>query len=103
MRVDTLEKNESIRGDKLRDLVLIVYLNNKYGLGTKIEDSRVQNFLCYSRSGFNTELNESGYFVRKGDEITLSEKGERYVKKLSPAVAPCYGEPLTKASSVDNG
>jgi len=76
-----LRKDELIRGDKLRDLVLIVYLNNKYGLGTKIDDAKVQSFIGYSRSGFNTAINESGYFVRKGDEIMLSEKGERYVKK----------------------
>ncbi|RLI43135.1 hypothetical protein DRO69_09625, partial [Candidatus Bathyarchaeota archaeon] len=34
-----------------------------------------------STGGIYNALDESGYFVRKGDEIRLSKEGEKYVKK----------------------
>lgn len=61
--------------------MLLVHLNNRYGLGTRMDDSRLAQFLDYSRTGLRTAIDESGYFVRKGAEITLSEKGEIYVKR----------------------
>jgi hypothetical protein len=76
-----LEKRNQIRGDKLRELLLMVYLNNKYGLGTRIEISKLKQLLGYSQSGIYSALDESGYFDRKVDEIRLSEEGEKYVKK----------------------
>lgn len=73
---------ELIRGDKLRDLILLVYLNNKYGLGTKVDVSKLKDYIGYTRTGLATALSESAYFIRKGDEITLTDAGERYVKKV---------------------
>ena len=75
-----MARRERIRGDKLRDLILLVYLNNKYGLGTAIRPSKVRRFLGYSTGGFYNALDESGYFIKKGDEIQLSSKGERYAQ-----------------------
>jgi len=80
-RVDSLPKKDLIRGDMLRELILLVYLNNRYGLGTRIEVSKLKRFLGYSQSGIYSALDESGYFTRKGDNITLSDTGERYVRK----------------------
>lgn len=74
-------EKDSIRGDKLRDLILLVYLNNKYGLGTTIKLSKLKQFLSYSTGGLYNALDDSGYFIRKGDEITLSDAGERYARK----------------------
>jgi len=82
-----LKKRTLIRGDKMRELLLLVYLNNKYGLGTKIEISKLKQLLDYSQSGIYSALDESGYFDRKGDEIRLSEEGEKYVKK---EIMPLY-------------
>jgi len=75
-----LTKKDLIKGDRLRDLMLLVHLNNRYGMGTKMDDSRLAEFLHYSRTGLSTAIKESGFFEEKGDEITLSEKGERYVR-----------------------
>lgn len=73
-------KNEKLRGDKLRDLILLVYLNNKYG-GEKIKLSWLKEKLGYSTGGLYSALDESGYFERKGDEIRLTEKGEAYLRE----------------------
>ena len=73
-------KKDLVRGDRLRDLMLLVHLNNRYGLGTKMDDSRLAQFLRYSRTGLRTAIYTSGYFAKKGDEITLTAKGERYVR-----------------------
>jgi hypothetical protein len=77
-----LGKRELIRGDKLRDLILLVYLNNKYGLGKKVDVSKLKDFIGYSRTGLATALSESVYFIREGDAIALTDAGERYVKKV---------------------
>lgn len=76
-----MRKRDLIRGDKLRDLILLVYLNDKYGLGKRVKISKLKRFLGYSTGGIYNALDESGYFTRKGDEILLSDKGERYVRK----------------------
>lgn len=74
------KKNEKLRGDKIRDLILLIYLNEKYG-GSKVRLPTLRKTLGYSQSGIYSALDESGYFERKGDVITLSEKGQSYVKK----------------------
>jgi len=73
-------KNEKLRGDRLRDLILLVYLNNKYG-GEKIKLSWLKEKLGYSTGGLYSALDESGYFERKGDEIRLTEKGKAYLRE----------------------
>lgn len=62
-------------------MIFLVYLNNRFGLGKKIQISKVKQFLGYSTGGLYNALDESGYFLRKGDDITLSKLGEEYVKK----------------------
>jgi len=74
-------KKESIRGDKLRDLIFLVYLNNRYGLGKKIRISKLKQYLGYSTGGLYNALDDSGFFIRKGDDIVLSKLGEKYAKK----------------------
>lgn len=75
-----VKRRELIKGDKLREMIFLVYLNNKYGLGKRIEVRKLKDFLGYSTGGLYNALDESGYFVRNVDEITLSEKGKRYVR-----------------------
>lgn len=78
-------KRDLIKGDMLRDLIFLVYLNNKYGLGKRIRIAKLKKFIGYSTGGVYSALDESGYFLRKGDEIRLSKEGEKYVrKKLLP-------------------
>lgn len=72
---------DSIKGDKLRELILLVYLNDRYGLNKKLKASKLKEFLGYSTGGLYNALDESGYFERNKDEITLSEKGARYAKR----------------------
>ena len=65
----------------MRELILLVYLNNKYGLGKKIKLSKLKQILGYSTGGLYNALDESGFFIRKGDEIVLSASGETYAGK----------------------
>lgn len=75
---------ELVKGDKLRDLILLVHLNNKYGKG-KNEIPALKEMLEYSTGGIYGALNDSGYFERTLDEIRLTEKGETYLnKKILP-------------------
>lgn len=75
-----VKKEEKLRGDKLRELILLVYLNNKYDK----EKNRVpwlKERLGYSTGGLYSALDNSGYFERKNDEINLTERGISYLKK----------------------
>ena len=74
------EKNKKLRGDKIRDLLLLIYLNEKYG-GGKVRISALKETLEYSTGGIYGALDESGYFERRGDVVTLSQNGQEYVKK----------------------
>jgi len=69
-----------LKGDKLRELILLVHLNEKYGSGN-VRISRLKKTLDYSTGGIYNALDESGYFKHKGDVITLSNKGHEYIKK----------------------
>lgn len=73
-------KEEKLRGDKLRELILLVYLNNKYDK-EKNKIPWLKEKLGYSTGGLYSALDESGYFDRKGDEICLTEKGNDYLHK----------------------
>jgi hypothetical protein len=73
------KREEKLRGDKLRDLILLVYLNNKYGKGSN-EIPALRETLRYSVGGIYSALDSSGYFERKTDRIELTEKGEEYLK-----------------------
>ena len=74
-------KKDSIRGDKLRDLIFLVHLNDRFGFGKKISVSKVKQYLGYSAGGVYNALDESGYLIRKGDDIFLSDQGKEYVRK----------------------
>jgi hypothetical protein len=75
-----------LKGDKLRDLILLVHLNNKYGKGRN-DVSEMKESLGYSTGGIYSALDSSGYFERKPDGILLSPKGEQY---LESKVLPQY-------------
>lgn len=76
-----MKNNDLLRGDKLRELMLFIYLNNKYGRITEFAISELKKFTGYSTGGIYNALDSSGYFVRKGSDITLSKTGRDYVKK----------------------
>ena len=73
-------KQEKLKGDKLRELILLVYFNNKYDK-SKNKISWLKENLGYSTGGLYSALDYSGYFERKGDEINLTEKGSSYLKR----------------------
>lgn len=84
-------ERDVIKGDKLHELMLLVHLNSKYGLGTTLKLFKLKKFLDYSPGGLYGALEGSGYFSRKGDEIELSDKGERYVnRKLMAQLRALY-------------
>jgi hypothetical protein len=74
------KKEEKLRGDKLRELIILVYFNNKYDKD-KNRISWLKEKLGYSTGGLYSALDESGYFERKHDEINLTEKGINYLNK----------------------
>jgi hypothetical protein len=72
---------EDLRGDKLRELILWVYLHNKYEKD-RIKMSFLREKVGYrSPGGLYSAINSSGYFDRENDEITLSERGLDYLNK----------------------
>lgn len=81
-------KEEKLRGDKLRELILLVYFNNKYDK-EKNKASWLKEKLGYSTGGLYHALDNSGYFKREGDKITLTEKGIGYLNKN---ILPRYKE-----------
>jgi len=74
------KEEEKLRGDKLRDLILMVYLNNKYDKD-KNRISWLKEKLGYSTGGLYHALDNSGYFERKKEDIYLTEKGTNYLNK----------------------
>jgi len=79
-------KEENLRGDKLRELILWVYLHNKYEKD-KIRMSFLKEKVGYrGPGGLYSAIDSSGYFDRKNDEITLTEKGVDYLnRKILPS------------------
>jgi hypothetical protein len=80
------KKEEKLRGDKLRELILLVYFNNKYDKD-KNKIPWLREKLGYSTGGLYNALDDSGYFDRKQDEINLTEKGIDY---LNNHILPQY-------------
>jgi len=84
------KKEEKLKGDKLRELILMVYLNNKYDKD-KNRIPWIKEKLGYSTGGLYHALDDSGYFERKKDEIHLTEKGTNYLnKQLLPQYTAFY-------------
>jgi hypothetical protein len=72
---------ELLKGDRLRDLIFLVYLNNRYDKG-KNKISELEEIVGYSGpGGIYHALDSSGYFDRKGDEIKLTNLGTQYLNK----------------------
>ena len=63
----------------MRDLILLVYLNNKYGKG-KNDIPELKEILGYSTGGIYSALDSSGHFERTPTGIKLTGKGEDYLK-----------------------
>jgi hypothetical protein len=81
---------KKLRGDKLRDLILLVYLNNKYGKGS-YEIPELKEIVEYSTGGIYSALDYSGYFERTINGIQLTEKGLEYLKnKILPQFSMFY-------------
>jgi hypothetical protein len=74
------KEEEKLKGDKMRDLILMVYLNNKYDKD-KNRIPWLKEKLGYSTGGLYNALDESGYFERTSDGICLTEKGINYLNK----------------------
>lgn len=74
------KREQKLRGDRIRELVLLIYLNERYGR-SRVKISTLKKTLGYSAGGIYNALDGSGYFQRKGDLVTLSEKGQEYVKR----------------------
>lgn len=73
-------RKKSFRGDKLRELILLVYFNNKYDKDKNRMPWLKEN-LGYSTGGLYHALDNSGYFEKNKDEISLTEKGTNYLNK----------------------
>jgi len=71
---------EKLKGERLRDLIFMVYLNNRYGKG-KNKISELEEIVGYSSpGGIYHALDSSGYFERNGNVIKLTEKGDKLLK-----------------------
>lgn len=83
-------KEESLRGDKLRELILWVGLHNKFE-NDKIQMSFLREKVRYhSPGGLYSAIDSSRYFDRKNDEITLTQKGVDYLnKQILPQYKAC--------------
>lgn len=73
-------EKETLKGDKLRELIHLIYLNSKYGTG-EARISRLKETLGYSTGGIYNALDESGFFERRGDKIRLTSRGIEYAEK----------------------
>jgi len=75
------KKEETLRGDKLRELILWVHLHNKFEKD-KIRMSFLKEKVGYhGPGGLYSAINSSGYFDKKNDEITLSQRGVGYLNR----------------------
>jgi len=75
------DKKERLRGDLLRELLFFIYLRKKYDTTQSVKISTLKNLFGYSAGGIDYALKYSGFFETKGNEISLSKKGEEYVER----------------------
>jgi len=73
------KKDESVGGDKLRNIIYYVYLHNRFS-NDKIKVADLKKTVGYSTGGVYYAF-ESEYLEKKNDEIFLTPKGEKYVKE----------------------
>jgi hypothetical protein len=69
---------KAVRGDKLRDLLLFIYMNDRFSKD-KIKVADLKKIASYSTGGAYSAF-ESPYIEKTGDEIHLTEEGKGYVK-----------------------
>jgi hypothetical protein len=72
-------RKKLMRGEKLKDVVLYVYMHNKFSKD-KIKVSDLKKIVDYSAGGIYSAF-ESPYLEKIGDEIRLTEEGLEYVKE----------------------
>jgi hypothetical protein len=74
-------KKKELRGEKLRKLIFLVYLNNTYGKGST-NISELEEIVGYSSpGGVYDALNNSGYFERSVNGVVLTELGRKYLER----------------------
>ena len=79
--------SKTIRGDRLRELILLVGLKDKYG--GSFSKSELRRIIGYKRGGgIYDALEKSGFFVIDGDNISLNEEGKKYFSKGVDATIP---------------
>jgi hypothetical protein len=71
-------RKKAVRGDKLRDALLFVYMHNRFSKD-KIKVADLKKIVDYSAGGAYSAF-ESRYLEKTGDEIYVTEEGEDYVK-----------------------
>jgi hypothetical protein len=74
-----MARKTMLRGDKRRDVLLYVYMHNKFSK-EKIRVADLKKIGDYSAGGMYSAF-ESPYLEKNGDEIRLTEEGEQYVKE----------------------
>jgi len=80
MRLNSLKhgKEFTIRGDKLRKAMFLVWLANRFNDYITVADLR--RMCGYASSGIYS-AKESGWFIEKNGNINLTDKGELYLEK----------------------
>jgi hypothetical protein len=73
-----LVKKKAVRGDKLRDAILYVYLHTEFSKD-KIKVADLKKTVGYGSGGAYSAF-ESRYLEKINDEIRLTEEGIDYVK-----------------------
>lgn len=72
-------RSKAVRGDKLRNVLLFVYMNQKFSK-SKIKVADLKKIVDYSTGGAYSAF-ESDYLEKTGDEICLTEEGKDYVEE----------------------
>lgn len=80
MKIKNDEKKE-LKGEKMKKLIFLVYLNNKYGKGNN-NISELETMVGYSSpGGIYDAINNSGYFEKTINGITLTDQGRKVLEK----------------------
>jgi lipid-A-disaccharide synthase-like uncharacterized protein len=74
-----LVKEREVRGDKLKDLILYVYMHDRF-TKDKIKVADLKKIIDYSTGGLYGAFETSGYVTKENDEIHLTQEGRDYVK-----------------------
>jgi hypothetical protein len=72
-------KKKAVRGEKLRDLLLYVYMHNQFSK-EKMKVADLKKIVDYSAGGVYSAF-ESPYLEKIGDEIRLTQEGKDFVRE----------------------